>query len=159
VSLQKDRNQQGPVRLRSVQLKTDGNKVRHWIESTHQVVQGPKVVGVVKISETAARRADVLGEFASSKQTIKNLKALRLPAEFSYLWIEVIKIQELSRGQGYGTQIFDLIKATRGNALLALNAHEIAADYPIKTILSFYRKQGFRLSRFDYEWYGFLYLP
>jgi hypothetical protein len=147
------------MRLGSVQLKTDGNKVRHWIESTHQVVQGHKVVGVVKISKTAARRADVLAEFASSAQTIKNLKALRLPAEFSYIWIEVLEIQELSRRQGYGTQIFDLIKATRHNALLALNPHEIAANYPIKTILSFYRKQGFVLSRFDYEWYGFLYLP
>ena len=145
------------MRLGSVQLKTDGNKVRHWIESTHQVVQRSKVVGVVKISETEARRADVLAEFASSKQTIKNLKALKLPAEFSYIWIEVLKIQE--RRQGYGTQIFDLIKATRHNSLLALNPREIAADYPIKTILGFYRKQGFVLSRFDYEWYGFLYLP
>jgi hypothetical protein len=147
------------MRLRSVQLKTDGNKVRYWIESTHQVVQGPRVVGIVKISETETRRADVLAEFASSKQTIKNLKALRLPAKFSYTWIEVLKIQELSRRQGYGTQIFDLIKATHHNALLALNPREIAADYPIKTILGFYRKQGFVLSRFDYEWYGFLYLP
>lgn len=145
--------------LKSVQLTTNGNKVRHWIESTHQIVQGAKVVGVVKLSETTAGRADVLAEFASSKQTIKNLKALKLPAEFSYLWIEVIKIHEFSRGRGYGTQIFDLIKATRHNTLLALNPHEIAADYPIKTILDFYRKQGFRLSRFDYEWYGFLHLP
>ena len=145
------------MRLGSVQLKTDGNNVRHWIESTHQVVQGSKVVGVVRISETETRRADVLAEFASSKQTIKNLKALKLPAAFSYIWIEVLKIQE--RRQGYGTQIFDLIKATRHNSLLALNPREIAADYPIQTILSFYRKQGFRLSRFDYQWYGFLYLP
>ena len=145
------------MRLGSVQLKTDGNNVRHWIESTHQVVQGSKVVGVVRISETETRRADVLAEFASSKQTIKNLKALKLPAAFSYIWIEVLKIQE--RRQGYGTQIFDLIKATRHNALLALNPHEIAADYPLKAILGFYRKQGFVLSRFDYEWYGFLYLP
>jgi GNAT superfamily N-acetyltransferase len=147
------------MRLRSVQLETNGNKVRHWTESTHQVVQAPKVVGVVKISETETRRADVLAEFASSKQTIKNLKALRLPAEFSYVWIEVIRIQELSRRRGYGTQIFDLIKATRRNALLGLNPHQIAADYPIEAILGFYRKQGFRLSRFEYEWYGFLYLP
>jgi hypothetical protein len=122
-------------------------------------MQGSKVVGVVKICETQASRADVLAEFASSKQTIKNLKALSLPAEFSYLWIEVVKIQELSRRQGYGTQIFDLIKAIRRNSLLGLNPHEIAASYPIETILSFYRKQGFRLSRFDFEWYGFLYLP
>jgi GNAT superfamily N-acetyltransferase len=85
-------------------------------------------------------------------QTIKNLKALRLPARFYFTWIEIVKIQELSRGQGYGTQIFDLIKATRRNTLLGLNPHEIAADYPIQTILSFYRKQGFRLSRFDYQW-------
>jgi hypothetical protein len=143
------------MRLRSVQL----NGVRHWTESTHQVMQGTKVVGVVTLSETEARRQNVLAEFASSTQTVKNLKALRLPARFNYAWVEIIKIQELSRRQGYGTQIFDLIKATRRNTLLGLNPHEIAADYPIQTILSFYRKQGFRLSRFDYQWYGFLYLP
>jgi len=143
------------MQLRSVQL----NGVRHWTESTHQVVQGTNVVGVVTLSETKTKRANVLAEFASSMQTIKNLKALRLPARFNFTWIEIVKIQELSRGQGYGTQVFDLIKATRRNTLLGLNPHEIAADYPIKTILGFYRKQGFVLSRFDYEWYGFLYLP
>ena len=143
------------MRLKSVQL----NGVRHCTESTHQVVQGTNVVGVVALSATKTRRANVLAEFASSMQTIKNLKALRLPARFNFTWIEIVKIQELSRGQGYGTQIFDLIKATRRNTLLGLNPHEIAADYPIQTILSFYRKQGFRLSRFDYQWYGFLYLP
>jgi hypothetical protein len=143
------------MRLRSVQL----NGVRHWTESTHQVMQGTKVVGVVTLSETEARRETVLAEFASSTQTVKNLKALRLPARFNYAWVEIIKIQELSRRRGYGTQIFDLIKATRRNTLLGLNPHEIAADYPLQTILSFYRKQGFRLSRFDYQWYGFLYLP
>ena len=136
-----------------------GSKIRHWTESTHQIRQGAKVVGIVKISETESKRAEVMEEFASSKSTIRNLVSLKLPVSFSYVWIEVLKIQEFSRGRGYGTQVFDMLKATRRNSLLALNPHEIAANYPLETILRFYKKQGFRVSRFDYEWYGFLYLP
>jgi hypothetical protein len=59
---------------------------------------------------------------------------------------------------GLGAQVFDWIKATRRGTPLGLNPQEIAADR-IETILGFYRKQGFQLSRFDNEWYGFLYLP
>jgi hypothetical protein len=143
----------------SVQIETGGYKLRRWTETTHRILQGRKVVGVVTLSETDGSRTDVLAEFASSKQTINNIKALRLPTQFNYTWVEVIKIGESSRGHGYGTQIFDWIKATRRGTLLGLNPQEIAADCPIETILRFYRKQGFQLSRFDNEWYGFLYLP
>jgi hypothetical protein len=144
--------------LSSVQIETGGYKLRHWTETTHRVRQGRKLVGIVTLSETDGCRSDLFAEFASSKQTTNNFKALRLPNQFKYTWVEVIKIGESSRRNGYGTQIFDWIKTTRCGTLLGLNPQEIAADYHIETILKFYRKQRFQLSRFDNEWYGFLYL-
>jgi GNAT superfamily N-acetyltransferase len=129
-----------PCKLSSVQIEEGAYRLRRWTETTHRVLNG-------------------VTEFASSKQTINNIKALRLPTEFTYTWIEIIKIGESSRGRGYGTQVFDWIKATRRATLLGLNPQEIASDCAIEAILKFYRKQGFQLSRFDNEWYGFLYLP
>jgi hypothetical protein len=146
-------------KLSSVQIETGGYRLRRWTESTHRVLEGRKAVGVVTLSETDANRTDLLAEFVSSKQTTNNIKALRLPAQFNYTWVEIIKMSECSRGRGYGSQVFDWIKTTRRRTLLGLNPQEIAVGYSIETILKFYRKQGFRLSRFDHEWYGFLYLP
>jgi hypothetical protein len=148
-----------PCKLSSVQIEEGAYRLRRWTETTHRVLNGVTEIGIVTLSETDARRTDLLAEFASSKQTINNIKALRLPTEFTYTWIEIIKIGESSRGRGYGTQVFDWIKATRRATLLGLNPQEIASACTIETILKFYRKQGFQLSRFDNEWYGFLYLP
>ena len=50
------------------------------------------------------------------------------------------------------------MKATYRNTLIGLHPKEIAADYDIGMILEFYRKQGFQIARFEYEWYGFLYV-
>ena len=142
-----------------MQIEISGRRFRSWTETTHRVLQGRKLIGIVTLSETEMSRADLLAEFASSKPTINNIRALRLPTRFNYTWVEIIRLGESSRGRGYGTQVFDWIKATRRETLLGLNPKEIAANCPMQTILGFYRKQGFQLSRFDCEWYGFLYLP
>jgi hypothetical protein len=146
-------------KLKSVQIQTEASKFRRWTETTHRILQGRKLIGVVTLSETDASRSDLFAEFASSKQTISNIKALRLPTQFNYTWVEIVRLGASSRERGYGTQIFDWIKTTRRGTLLGLNPQEIAANCPMQTILGFYRKQGFQLSRFDREWYGFLFLP
>jgi hypothetical protein len=146
------------MKLSSVRLETKAIKTRYWEESTHRILEGKKTVGIVCVSDTKTTRAQMLAEFASSKQTINNLEKWSLPQQFTFMWVEVVKIEEPSRRRGYGTQIFDWIKETHRNTLIGLHPQEIAANYDISLILNFYRKQGFKISRFEYEWYGFLYL-
>jgi GNAT superfamily N-acetyltransferase len=146
------------MKITSARVETKAIQTRIWEESTHHVLVGKKIVGIVRLSKTQTTRNQVYAEFSSSKQTLTNFKKLLLPKRFTFIWVEIVKIQEHSRGRGYGSQIFDWMKATYCNTLIGLHPKEIAADYNINMILRFYKKQGFEISRFEYEWYSFLYL-
>ena len=147
-----------PNRQSLICVADEAVETRIWEETTHHISVGKRVVGIVRISKTVTTKAQIRAEFSTSKQTLNNLKKFHLPPRFQFKWVEVLKIQEVSRGRGYGTQIFDWMKETHNNTLIGLHPKEIAADYNIEMILRFYKKQGFKISRFDYEWYGFLYI-
>ena len=99
----------------------------------------------------------ILNTFKDDDEIEDKLKTIRMPKEFTFVWINKIYVKQSKRGKGYGTKIIEAIqrKYKKHTIVLGLSPGELVKTTDFKRLLPFYTKLGFKILVTDKHYYGF----
>ena len=128
------------------------------LERDGKITENDSQIGYVayEVDKNYAK-SKILDTFKDDDEVEDKLKTIRMPKEFTFIWINKIYVKQSKRGKGYGTKIIETIQRKYKNhkIVLGLSPGELVRTTNFKRLLPFYEKLGFKILVTDKHYYGF----
>lgn len=133
-------------------------KLKLKLERDGKITEDNSQIGYVayEVDKNYAKTR-ILNTFKDDDEIEDKLKTIRMPKEFTFVWINKIYVKQSKRGKGYGTKIIETIqrKFRKQKIVLGLSPGELVKTTDFKRLLPFYEKLGFKILVTDKHYYGF----
>jgi GNAT superfamily N-acetyltransferase len=128
------------------------------LEKDGKITENDSQIGYVayEVDRKHAKNG-ILNTFKDDDEIEDKLKTIRMPKEFTFVWINKIYVKQSKRGKGYGSKIIEAIqrKYKKNNVVLGLSPGELVKTTDFRRLLPFYKKLGFKILVTDKHYYGF----
>ena len=128
------------------------------LERSGRVTVNESDVGYLVFETEKKRNKDhVLHCFREDVNAVTMMRKIRMPKEFTFVWVDKLYVKQSKRGKGYGAKILKALERKYKNhtIVLGLSPGEMVKTSDIRRLIPFYESLGFKIVTSDVHHYGF----
>lgn len=91
------------------------------------------------------------------KQLKELLRQVRMPKDFTFIWVDKIYVKQSKRGKGFGAKILKMLERRHpsSNLVLGLSPGQLVKTSNMDKLIPFYKKLGYKILSSNEHYYGF----
>lgn len=129
------------------------------LEKNGKIKADESEVGYIEFEiEKKRSKRDIVKAFKKTDLEIQELlRQIRMPREFTFIWVDKIYVKQSKRGKGFGAKILKLLEKRHpaNNVVLGLSPGQLVKTSNMNKLLPFYKKLGYKILESKNHYYGF----
>lgn len=134
-------------------------KAKIKLEKTGKILADESEVGYVEFEvDKDKNKKHVINCFEKTDKEVKKLfSSVRMPKNFTFIWVNKIYVKQSKRGHGFGSEILKLLEKRypTKNTVLGLSPGIMVKTSNIDKLIPFYRNHGFKILESKEHYYAF----
>ena len=127
------------------------------LEKTGKILADESEVGYIEFEVDKGYSKKAILDYFKTYKSIPQIKKIKMPKEFTFIWIAKIYVKQSSRGKGFGTKILKLMerKFPTKNLVMGLSPGYLVKTTNIKKLIPFYKRIGYKVIDGGDHYFGF----
>ena len=129
------------------------------LEKNGKILADESEVGYIEFEIDKKKNKNFIVEcFEKTDKELRDLvKQIRMPKQFTFIWINKIYVKQSKRGKGFGSKILKLMEKRHpnNNVVLGLSPGKLVKTSNVNKLIPFYRNCGFNVVESKEHYYAF----
>lgn len=134
-------------------------KAKLKLEKNGTILADESEVGYIEFEVDKKKDKEfIINCFEKTDNELRGIvKQVRMPKEFTFIWVNKIYVKQSKRGKGFGSDILKLLekRARQTNLVVGLSPGILVKTSNMNKLLPFYKNNGFKVFESKEHYYAF----